>query len=599
MSERSLENPEHNQLNRHEVGVIRRKYQCHGRHTVKVLNLLILAALGTFVILRIHNGVLMRLNPTPVTNNVSKSHQNKDSNAKLNDPNKNKTIPLKVPWRFQVEDDSFEFPKNSQRKERYITFRPSALRWSKQLLQFENAVIFAYLLKRTLLVPPLLPPRVKTENRDNTTHSTKDNNGTVKHDRNNDTYELPLSRIVDFNALSKVIRLEDVSIGYIKSFQASNSVYKICHDFRLGFWVDYIPSVENIQTWRLLKAQQFTAFPINLQNHESDLMCPGTTQYSNRWGPPMRIKPILRGILTELAKKEDDLIYFEGDTLSTRDIRFFDKGRTKELQDIMVYHMRFSKEINRVLSVQLRRIRKPYNAILSGPLSRNASIEDALKIRLKIEAFKETAKIIFIACRQEDEEKFQFIRHLGYEVIFGLSVIKRSSGNSHAQYTDDILRLCALILCSYATKFTHIGGSADLYYVEHLRLQNVTIIDGLLTNRINPRWAKHTTLPKNDERILLEKHSNAKMRTEKSGILLQHNRSHISVNDTLETSSGVNNTMDVKAESLNITTSTLKNKQMNKRKFKSKLDIMVCVFCNYIKRITGEHGCPKLKPFCP
>ena len=600
--------PEYRKLNRYESVRKTETKRFRVRHAIKGLNLLILLALATFVVLRISNIFLTTLKlmrDKEVRNEVKNGNfQSKTSNL-----NATKPVPIKVPWRFQIEDDGFVFPTR-RKKELFVSYRPIAVRWTKQLLQFENAVVFAYLLKRTLVVPPLLPPRDATplhEGVNRSIHSVNDTTNQThpyiaersqKHD-----YQLPVSKIIDFRTLSKVVSLKEVSLEFLRNLP-DDSVYYICHDHRLGFWVDFMPSIENIQIWRLLRAQQFNAFPVSLDDHESDLMCPGTLQYGNRWGPPMNVKPILRSILTELYPKEDDMIFFEGDTLSTRDIRFFNKERTKKLQEIMIFNLQFTKRVNKILKNQFKHIQSPYNAILAGSLSDNGTEVTDLEERLRQEKFIDTSRTIFVSCREEDRHKFEFLINLGFDVKFGLQMKERKANKAKAR--QDIRKLCELIVCAYASKFTYISTSPDAYYVEHLRLQNVTMRDGLVTDKINVRWAQHTKLPSRDERVLLHKKYSEKLPNDKP----MHGE--VAINNTSAANATVLNGEGMGANSSEIhrKNSTLKAShavkvQPNvsgkrlKKKFRSKLDIMVCTFCHYIRRVTGEHGCPTLKSWCP
>lgn len=171
----------------------------------------------------------------------------------------------------------------------------------------------------------------------------------------------------------------------------------------------------------------------------------------------------------------------------------------------------------------------------------------------------------------------------------------------HPRLERDLHKLCALILCAYGSKFTQISRPEDLYYVQHLRLQNITMKDGLVADKISARWAQHTKLPRNDERVLL---TNKNTRNLSDQQQQQQQAQHAVNNQNTNSVSSMNAT--------NITNKTIHSNQIlkssatgkhvltrPKRKIKSKLDIMVCTFCHYIRRITGEHGCPTLTLWCP
>ena len=574
-----------------EVGIKKRSINWRRvkRTLLKFLNGTILVALITFIILHTQHGPFWKIQKAKM-GPTSKRDDSRNF-AEEKPTKKVKDVKIKVPWRFHPEDDGFLFPKINT-IEKFIAYKPAPVSWPKQLLQFENAVVFAYLLERTLLVPPLIPAR------------SLEQNITTEYDKH-----FPISQIIDFNLLSRVASLKELTIKDIEKLHASANVYNICHDRRLGFWVDFIPAVEDIQIWRLLKSQRFTAFPVRLDDHEVDLMCPGTIQYGNRWGPPMKVKPIIRSILTELYERDEDLLFFEGDTLCTKDMRFFDKKRTKTIQEILIFHVQFSKRINRLLAKLMRHLGHRYNAILSGPLSKNGSLDRTeLQMRLQVNAFFNRSKTIFISCMRKDENEFKFLKKLGYDLIFESQLdIQTHKNNTLLQ---SIHKLCLALLCAYASKLIAIDAPENEFFVEHLRLQNVTMKDGLVADNINVRWAKHTQLPRKDERVILDRKNLTSFK-----ISNNHNKTmpvenkipnavRVNLTEKMTTASYKNNNLMANETQLGQTTRrAAKSKFPPKssgqpKKTRTKVDLMVCSFCLYMKRITAEHGCPSLSSWC-
>lgn len=552
------------------------------RQSQKFLNGLILLALIIFVVIHLKGPSLEK--STREYTDESKHSSEKTAHVKQEPNTDKKKSVLKVPWRYQLEDDGFIFPQKS-RREKFITYKPSPLSWPKQLLQFENALIFAYLLDRTLLVPPLVEQRRDANNIDIQRHFT-------------------MSNVLDFDLLSRVVSLKETSLKHIEEISNSSNAYKICHDHRLGFWVDFIPAVEDIQLWRVLRTQQITAFPVKLDDPDVDLMCPGTLQYGNRWGPPMKIKPIIRAILTELYDKEDDVIFFQGDTLSTRDFRFFDKARTKTLQKILIFNVQFSKGINMLLMQLIKDLGQTYNAILSGPIDRNESIRETLESRLRLKRFKETSRTLLVVSREADEKEFMFLKKHGYNLIFESEITRNIEDSRDGRHIlRDLHELCTTLLCAYASKLIMISGPSEEYFVEHLRLQNVSMRDGLVMDSTNVRWAKHTQIPSKDERVLLQRQNVSKILHD-----IKIDKMRAGTNVTLNTrinAGNLTNALSLTALNMtkngNETNNTNQDKTTPKmaiKKPRSKLDTMVCTFCMYIKRITGEHRCPTIAQWC-
>ena len=176
---------------------------------------------------------------------------------------------LKVPWRFQIEEDGFVFPIEHI-NEKFITYEPINSSWSDQILQFENACVFAYLLKRTLIAPPLVP-FISHEKQPGKTRNAGE--------------RVPLFTILDSEVLSKKVKVKELDKNQVDRLSWM-SKHNVCLDSRLGFWVDYIPSVENIQTWRLLRQQEFA--PIDINSIKTDAKCAETI--FGRWTYPKKNK---------------------------------------------------------------------------------------------------------------------------------------------------------------------------------------------------------------------------------------------------------------------------------------------------------------------
>lgn len=259
---------------------------------------------------------------------------------------------VKIPWRFNAEEDGFIFPaaRLILTEEKYITYDPVNRTIEKQILQFENAVVFANLLQRTLIVPPLI----------------------ISGD-NGDVFRMAMSDIVNFALLSRVVKVLEMTSDHNASFFQGKSVYSVCQDPFLGFWLDYIPSTENIHAWRLLKQQYFSPAKVKFLDHEdTNYGCPGTEKYFDRWGPPLRVKPLYRGILTELNHRKEQIISFRKSTLDTLQTRFFDKKRVKLAQEILLFYIRFSKPIILNAKMLAKLLGYGYTAIVAGRLGRES-----------------------------------------------------------------------------------------------------------------------------------------------------------------------------------------------------------------------------------
>jgi len=182
---------------------------------------------------------------------------------------------IKIAWRYHSDDDGFVFPRdqNEMDKRLFLSYEPINSSLTRQLVQFENAVVFAYFLDRTLLVPPIA--LADSENKSHKTH-------------------IRISEIIDFDLLSNVVELKEFDYqqhlangekdrlsttsadGHYEKL-GIKTIHKVCQDPRLGFWLDYIPSVDNIDSWRTLKQQLFSPMKLRFNyNNRTEYWCPGT-----------------------------------------------------------------------------------------------------------------------------------------------------------------------------------------------------------------------------------------------------------------------------------------------------------------------------------
>ena len=525
---------------------------------VFVLNAVVGSLIILFIVLRLHNtGIidlrLRKINPKKFERNTRRSVTTTP------------TVPLKVPWRFHIEEDGFVFPQMDN-KERFLTYEQLNGSWTKQILQFENANVFAYLLKRTLLVPPLLPYKTSIYN--------------ITDYNKVDSFSM--SEIIDFDLLSSMVKLGEVNSRITNEIKIMDK-YSVCHDPRLGFWVDYIPSVENIQTWRILKEQYFYPLKLNLNGLEREYVCPGTENYADRWGPPLRVKALYRGILTELNKRKEELIYFQGDTLDTTHIRFFNKQRAKKAQELLLFYIRFSKDVTKQTKRFANLLGFGYTAILANHISDTNGISTYISNEVRRLNISNTSMNVLVVSKSSHKPLFDVLSRLGYNLIFAEEFIRRNALLAEeVSFVMDKVHILSLLLCAYATHFIGLPGTSDLYFVEHLRLQDVGMTDGLVTDKVSVRWAKHTTRDKADERKILIK------TTESSKL------------DKIRTAATIRNfTKIIPVNVTNKKVKILMKKVILKPKKKlDRLNSMVCSFCNYVRHVTGQHGCPSMKQIC-
>ena len=466
---------------------------------------------------------------------------------------------LKLPWRYHSNEDGFVFPRAAD-SETYLTYEPINRSLTRQLLQFENAVVFAYFLQRALIVPPIT--LLKSDNK---------------------TVSIAMSSIINFDLLSTKIRLVELPLSEsapgIRHAKAAkeqlslNTTYEVCQDPRLGFWLDYIPSVENINSWRTLKQQLFSPLKLRFDYHSrTEYWCPGTENYFARWGPPLQIKALYRGLISELYGRTEDLIVFQSSTLDTTETRFFDRDRVRRAQEILLYYIRFSKKITRVTRQLTHLLGKGYIAILVNGLNMNSTngLTNFLLENLKK---KDThSRSLFIVSGSLPKSTFKELEYQGYRLVFADLFIE--SIRSWSPKNKELSHIFSLLLCAYANHFIGFPGTSDLYFIEHLRLQDVKVLDGLVAERINVKWAVHTVKKKADDNKVLQRPLKSKIADKKMALkTILRNRTVFTVQP--------------------------KHGPVNKHVTKdARLNSITCTFCNYISYVTGKHVCPTMQIIC-
>ena len=552
-----------------------------------VFNISFVFLLFIFIFLRFHNNSYFDFK-------LEKYSEVKIKRATKENFVQSSTTPLKIPWRFQIEEDGFVFPSKGK-VERFITYEPVKGSWAKQIIQFENANVFASLLKRTLIVPPLYS---KKSDEGYSNLDPYESNMTIQNKSRKTHY---MSELINFDLLSSMVKLGKLNDTQVKDIELKSNKYTVCSDPRLGFWLDYIPSVENIQTWRVLKEQYFSPVMLNLNGTREIFACPGSLQYLDRWGPPLKVKARYRGILTELSKREEEILFFQGGTLNTNNIRFFNKQRARKAQELLLFYIRFSNELTKKINNLANILGHGFTAVLA----QNVQVTDEYVMYVTSEAERignpRVSKTLLVV--SDKPWKIAFMKIQNYKIVFADELV--------VKFYDDLsqeeIELLSLLLCIRATHFISLPGTPDLYFVEHLRLQDATMVDGLVTNNVNVRWAKHTTRKKADD------HKVYITTTKSTGTLKENIPPRVTTGKRAGYPTAIENKATSKLRAREVlsknpkTTRKLDYNIKGRQSFQTnklakrkvdRVDNMACLFCKYIRYVTGKSGCPEMKKSC-
>lgn len=238
-------------------------------------------------------------------------------------------------------DDGFMFVPVHD-KEKYLSYEPPVGSWSKQLQAFENAVIISKLLNRTLLAQPLAS-ELEIKRLKKIIRRTLQPDSKV-YDFLDKKFTVPMSSIVDLKHLSKLVRIHSVSHREFLNKFKNLSWFDVCHRDSVGFWVDFIPSPNNHNAWKVLEAQNFV--PLSFSIPVAEPVCDYGLQIKTDSYQP---KPFIRGIISELSQVKEDVVYFRGGSLATRDIRFLSKKRTALAQRWTSDYIRFTRYVQEKL----------------------------------------------------------------------------------------------------------------------------------------------------------------------------------------------------------------------------------------------------------
>ena len=378
-------------------------------------------------------------------------------------------------------DDGFLFiPVHD--KEKYLSYEPPVGSWSKQLQAFENAVIISKLLNRTLLVQPLAS-ELEIKRLKYIVRRTSQSNSKV-YDVVDRKFTVPMSSIVDLKHLSKLIRVHSVSRRQFLDNFKNLSWFDVCHRDSLGFWVDFIPSPNNHNAWKVLEAQNFA--PLSFSIPAVEPACDYGLEIKSDF---YKAKPFIRGIISELSGVKEDVVHFRGGSIATRDIRFLSKKRTALAQKWTSDYIRFTRYVQEKFQKIMTMIKQPYNAVLISTEDEAGNLTSTINYRLKQMKrlkFQDVTNILYIITHIKNLTVFEPFRTHGYEIYLSKSLIPPGI-SSFVRY--DVTELLGLVICKYARLYV---GSTDPYLIRRGRIHEAKKRDGLLVDHVTVRWAIHT-----------------------------------------------------------------------------------------------------------
>jgi len=234
----------------------------------------------------------------------------------------------------------------------------------------------------------------------------------------------------------------------------------------------------------VLEAQNFV--PLSFSIPVAEPVCDYGLQIKTDSYQP---KPFIRGIISELSQVKEDVVYFRGGSLATRDIRFLSKKRTALAQRWTSDYIRFTRYVQEKLQTIMTMIKQPYNAVLISTEDEAGNVTNTVNYRLKqMERlkFREMTNVLYIITHINNVAVFEPFITEGYEIYLSKSLIPNGI-SSFVRY--DVTELLGLVICKYARLYV---GSKEPYLIRRGRIHEAKRKDGLLVDHVTVRWAVHT-----------------------------------------------------------------------------------------------------------
>ena len=346
------------------------------------------------------------------------------------------------------------------RPRKYISYQPPGGGWNNQRIAFENAVIMATILKRTLLVHPLAPHDRMLELKTQFNQSAGYNLYNMLR-----TEELvPISKLIDVSRLSSLLSVQEVTSNhneFMKKYRNS-SWYKVCHNGLTHAWIDKIPPGFNTSSLNLEKYSEYFKKAQKVAKYRQ--VCSEKTEIE------------LTGIwefLPELRKRKEDIIYFDKGSLFVRHVFFTDYKRALDAQRALIdyIHPTFKVLYNTEQIIFL--IGKPFNAIHvrrnDHKTGQRLNIHYWLSRLTQANALTYSTKL-YIATDETDFTWFSALKEAGYKIFFAKDFeVFQEIYQSNPITGKDIIGFHEQVICSWAKIFVESDYSTFSRVIERYR----------------------------------------------------------------------------------------------------------------------------------
>lgn len=351
---------------------------------------------------------------------------------------------------------------------RYLSYQPPGGGWNNQRVAFENAVVLAKLLNRTLIVHPLAPHqeilRLKRSRRVSAGYEIYNMLPAEKL--------LPLSGVIDLKGLSKLVPVKEITSSHVEFVDKYKHLTwsRVCHNGLIGMWVDAIPRATDEEKWRLLRQHMETNLPSHGDLPLYRRICKGDLkQFDNSSGRPVW------GIKDELSNRTEDMLYFAEGSLYNRELLFFDKKTVLNTHEWIMRFIRFAPDIRKRVMDVLEALGHPFNAIHVRRTDHPSSFrmkQDFWLQRLKVREAVNLTKTLYIATDEENKAWFKPFSDAGYNLFFAEDFDEQLRlRHVNSAFVQDMLGLCEQLVCAHADHFVGSYYSTFTMFINRLRKQ--------------------------------------------------------------------------------------------------------------------------------
>lgn len=348
---------------------------------------------------------------------------------------------------------------------KYLSYQPPGGGWNNQRKAFENAIIMAKILNRTLIVRPVASHFAIRELRlKNYTAGYGIYNMLGRKDL------IPISKMLDLDRLRKLISvIEDTGSNkeFLRTYN-NRTWRKVCHNPRVGFWVDNLPNIYDTEAWSIIKQKAMNNKTIRIPYYRASCK----SDLKQFWRNPTRLQ--VWGISNELSRAEEDIIYFTEGSLFTRELYFMERKNAREARTWLKRYVTFAKWIQENVEEIITRIGLPFYAVhirrTDFMPTHNFTQDFWLKRLLNHRQRHNITNKLYIASDEKDMEWFAPFREAGFLIFFSVNfndVFDKLSENIRTK--QDLIGVHEQLICTRATKFFDSFYSTFSFFISRSR----------------------------------------------------------------------------------------------------------------------------------